>query len=89
MEDFFKAMIAKTDWMKTLTGVTVLFVFTFQAYFLGFHEIPKGNEPVFHILFGIIDTAMVGLIQYYFGSSKGSQDKQRTIDKMNDEKNNS
>ncbi len=87
MKDFVQAFIAKTDWMKTLTGVTVLCVFAFQAYFLGFHEIPKGNEPVFHILFGIIDTAMVGLVQYYFGSSKGSQDKQEIIKRQQEQQN--
>lgn len=84
MENFIKLFLAKTDWMKTATGITVLCVFSFQAYFLGFHEVPKGNEPVFHILFGIIDTSMVGLVQYYFGSSKGSQDKQEIIKQQNE-----
>jgi hypothetical protein len=87
MIEFLKEFASKTDWMKTGTGLTVLFVFSFQAYFLGFHEIPKGNEPVFHILFGIIDTSMVGLVQYYFGSSKGSQDKQEIIKSQNEKLN--
>lgn len=77
-------IMSKTDWMKTATGATVLCVFAFQAYFLGFHEVPKGNEAIFHILFGIIDTSMISLVNYYFGSSKGSQDKQKIIDKQNE-----
>lgn len=87
MKEFIQGFVAKTDWMKTCTGLTVLFVFAFQAYFLGFHEVPKGNEPVFHILFGIIDTSMVGIVQYYFGSSKGSQDKQEIIKQQNEKLN--
>lgn len=88
MKDLIQLFIAKTNWMKTMIGVGMLVVFMFQAYFLAYHEIPEGNEGMFHVLFGIIDTSMVTLFQYYFGSSKGSQDKQETIAKQAEQNNN-
>jgi predicted CDP-diglyceride synthetase/phosphatidate cytidylyltransferase len=84
MSDAVKHFMQKTDWMKTVVGVTVLFVFTFQCIFLAKWEIPERNENAFHILFGIVDFSMSNLLQYYFGSSKGSQDKQEIIKAQNE-----
>lgn len=86
-KQYLAIFLDKTDWMKTLAGVTILVAFLFQVYFLAFHTIPEGNEPMFHTIFGMIDVNMVTLFQYYFGSSKGSQDKQKTIDKQNEKVN--
>lgn len=89
MKEFIQGMVAKTNWMKSILGMGILSAFLFQCWFLSFYQIPEGNEGMFHVLFGIIDTNMIIQFNYHYGSSKGSQDKQRTIDKINDEKNNS
>ncbi len=79
--------LAKTgqrDYMTYIVGGLVLLVFSFQVLFLAFKTIPEGNEKMFYYLMGIVDTAVVSIVSYYFGSSKGSKDKQQTIDRLKD-----
>jgi hypothetical protein len=53
------------------------------------YDLSDAKETIIVHILGIIEGMLLMIGNYYFGSSKGSQDKQRTIDKMNDEKNNS
>lgn len=79
--------LAKTgqrDYMTYIVGGLVLLVFAFQVWFLSYRTIPVGNEKMFYYLMGIVDTAVVSIVSYYFGSSKGSKDKQATIDRLKD-----
>jgi len=63
------------------TGV-ILFSFT-VVILLFFVEIPEGNKDVVNFILGIIiGTGLVGIFQYFFGSSQGSKDageKLRTL----------
>jgi len=48
--------------------------FTILA-FVFFSKIPPENANVLNTLLGVLSTVQVGIINYYFGSSKGSADK--------------
>lgn len=45
-------------------------------------EVPKENERTLDIMLGSLGTAWIGIIFYYFGSSQGSAQKQKQIEKM-------
>ena len=74
--------------LKLATGLGTISAFLFCVYALFFLDIPTGNrELVIHLL-GIIEGVFVGsMATYYFGSSKGSSDKNEVIKKQLDEKN--
>lgn len=79
MIDEIRKQIAKADLMKTLTGVIILSVFCALVAALILQEMPEGNrEIIIHVL-GIIEGAVMAIVTYYFGSSKGSHDKQEIL----------
>ena len=78
--DYFR----RVDIMKTLTGLCMLSVFSFLVRYLVMHELPEANrEIVIHIL-GIIEGAVMAVVTYYYGSSKGSQEKSEQLKKQNE-----
>lgn len=62
-------------------------IFTFSALvitLLFFVEIPSDNQRIIDMAIGILlGTGLVGIIQFFYGSSKSSEDKTNIIDKMN------
>lgn len=85
MIEFLKMMAHKTDWMKTFVGVTVMAVFVFQAVWIIVRPIPEENKEIVHFMLGEVVGMALTLPQYYFGSSKGSQEKTEIIRKQNEE----
>jgi uncharacterized membrane protein HdeD (DUF308 family) len=80
--DFLKNLLNRTDLLKVISALTVLLCFFLIVYALVFLQIPEQNrEPLLHVL-GIIDALLGLIVGYYFGSSKGSQQKTELIDKM-------
>lgn len=76
--DYFK----RVDIMKTVTGLIILAVFCYLVSKIVTQELPETNrEIVIHVL-GIIEGAVMAIVTYYFGSSKGSQHKQEILDKQ-------
>ena len=74
--------LGKFDFMFYLSGVTGLAAFGFMIYVLVFVDLKPGNKELFVHLLGMIEGVALSIFAYYFGSSKGSQEKQKTIDKM-------
>lgn len=85
MIEFIKGFITKTDWMKTFVGITVMSVFVFQAVWIIVRPIPEENREIVHFMLGEVVGMALTLPQYYFGSSKGSQEKTEIIRKQNEE----
>lgn len=48
------------------------------------YEVPQASRDLLNILLGIMSGAQVAIMQYYFGSSKGSSDKNQLM--MNKDK---
>lgn len=49
------------------------------TYLLIFHEAPMGSKEILSIAFGVILGKVGTVIDYFFGSSKGSTDKTEAL----------
>ncbi len=45
-------------------------------------DVPAANKDILNIMLGSLGTAWVSIVGFYFGSSKGSDDKNKIIDKL-------
>ena len=60
----------KTDYIKTLTALSIILAFNMVGFVLSFLEIPEGNKELFVHFIGIIEGAFVGsLVGYYWTRS--------------------
>lgn len=79
MKELIAIFIAKTDWMKTFVGIAMIAIFAFMVYAIVYVALPESaKEIIIHVL-GIMEGAVMGIVMYYYGSSKGSQDKNEII----------
>ena len=86
MKEFLQAMVVKTDWMKTFVGAAFVGLFVFSVCYVLMLAVPEGNREIAHFMIGEVSGVALTIAAYYFGSSKGSQEKQRTLDKISDDK---
>jgi len=70
--------------IKVCAGVVVLLVFLLNVVAINFHPIPKGNEDAATRTSGMIETVVVFVIGYYFGSSLGSSKRADQINRLMD-----
>ena len=69
----------KVDTIKTSVSFAIIISFLMIVYALIYKVIPIENkEALIHVL-GIIEGALISIVSFYFGSSKGSQQKQDVI----------
>jgi hypothetical protein len=73
----------KSSWMAKnimpiLTMVVTVGFFGMLGYMLKY-EVPESNERIMDILLGSLGTAWITMVSFYFGSSKGSEDKSKHI----------
>ena len=80
--DVVKAL-GHVDWMMYFTGLVGLIAFGFILYVLVYITIPIDNRDLFIHAIGMVEGVAVSIFSYYFGSSKGSHDKDRFIKKLN------
>jgi membrane protein CcdC involved in cytochrome C biogenesis len=79
MKELLKDYLDKVDIMKSIVGLTILIVFSVLVMKVIHEEIPDNNrEIVIHIL-GIVEGALMALVTFYYGSSKGSQKKDQLL----------
>lgn len=71
--------IALKDWVVKVLALGVFGVFCATEYLLVFHQIPMTNKDMFNQILGIMYGAVGLVLSYYFGSSHGSQEKDKTI----------
>lgn len=79
LKDIIHYVLGKTDWMKTAVGLFFLYLFDKLVNHLLETPIPIENSEVVLFTAGEIAGAALTIAAYYFGSSKGSQDKSETI----------
>jgi uncharacterized membrane protein len=77
-------MFAKADWMKTIVGISIIGIFSFMVYMIFAYDMSDTKETIIVHVLGIIEGMLIMIGNYYFGSSKGSQDKQEIIKQQNE-----
>lgn len=66
----------------SLIGATILF-----DYFLLFKEIPTANKDMVNTIAGMLNSGgVIAIVQFFFGSSKGSSDKQDMLNTLTNKK---
>lgn len=86
LKDIVHYLLSKTDWMKTFTGVSNVLIFSYMVYMLLNVPLSETNKLIIIHILGIMEGAYISQNNYYFGSSKGSQDKSETIKRQIDDK---
>ena len=67
--------------MMAALAVIVVVLFIGMVVTLFFVEIPKANGELVYALAGMIGTGFITILNWFFGSSKGSSDKTDIIAK--------
>jgi len=75
------AKTGKTDWLMYVTGITALVAFLTMIAWAMFGQIEGIREKVFFHILGFVEGTALSIFAYYFGSSKGSSDKTKMLDK--------
>jgi len=81
LKDIINNFLGRTDWMKTFVGISFVSLFIFTVVYILTRAIPEGNREIAHFISGEVAGVALTIAVYYFGSSKGSQDKSETIKK--------
>lgn len=69
------------DIMMMVAGGVALVAFLLVLVTVLFIDIPEKNEKLVYHVLGITEGVAISVFTYYFGSSKGSADKQKKIEK--------
>lgn len=73
--ELIKYILGKTDWMKTIVGLSIIGLFSYLVYMVFVYDLPETKENIIIHILGIIEGMLLTIGNYYFGSSKGSQEK--------------
>jgi hypothetical protein len=84
MVELIKYMLSKADWMKTVVGLAFIGIFSFMVYMIFEYELSETKENIIIHILGIIEGMLLTIGNYYFGSSKGSQEKTEIIKQQNE-----
>jgi hypothetical protein len=75
------AKSGKKDWFQIVVGFMGISMLGFCLYVLVFRDIPMNNKELFVHFIGIIEGVALSIFGYYFGTSKGSNDKTNLLSK--------
>lgn len=73
--ELIKYILGKTDWMKTIVGLSIISIFSLIVWGVFMLELPETKENIIIHIIGVMEGMLVMIGNYYFGSSKGSQEK--------------
>ncbi|MEQ8547633.1 MAG: hypothetical protein RIC03_06970 [Cyclobacteriaceae bacterium] len=73
------AKAGKMDWMMQVVGLVVLTVFVLCVVTVLFFDLK--NENLAHLIIGEVIGITVGMVAYYYGTSKSSADKTKLLTK--------
>lgn len=69
------AKLGAVDWMMYLSGIVGLSCFALVVWAIIFYKVPE--NALLHQLVGMVEGVAISIFAYYFGSSKGSKDKDK------------
>jgi hypothetical protein len=65
-------------------GTVIVVAFFVLLYILIKHEVPQANSGLLNLIVGALLTSFATVVGYFFGSSKGSAEKDEQIRKLNE-----
>lgn len=71
--------IAVRDHTPALLAGAVVLGFFGLLGFMAFHDVPPANATALNLMIGTLGAAVGAVLQYYFGSSRGSQEKDKML----------
>ncbi len=74
--------LKKVDTMKTVVGIVFMSIFAFTVVYILKTPVPKENTEIAHFMMGEVSGVALTIASYYFGSSKGSQEKSEALHKQ-------
>ncbi len=82
----------KASWLSKNTAYILDFIFVFAflwLLYLIFEKIvPESNKEIFYMAFGSLGTIVVTIVSFHRGTSKGSEEKQKSLDRISRNKQN-
>jgi uncharacterized membrane protein len=79
IKEIVKDLFSKIDPIKFAVAFCVMYVFITLVNKLITEEIPKENREIIIHLIGMVEGVVATLVSFYFGSSKGSQSKDKLL----------
>lgn len=73
--------IAVRDKIPAILAIAVTVGFFSLLALLAFHEIPAAAHDILMTMIGVLGSAWMGIVTYYFGSSAGSAEKTKLLAK--------
>lgn len=70
------------NWTGAVIGVSLVGIMAFITWALVYVPMPEANENVMTVLIGILSTAVITIVNFYFGSSSTQKKQQDTIDTL-------
>lgn len=84
MRDFLKHLFDRLDFMQFFVGFCVMMIFFMLIWALIYRAIPEANKDMVNHAIGLVEGAVIMVVGYYYGSSKGSAKKDEAL-KVKDE----
>lgn len=84
MKAILKTILDKTDLMQFFVGICVMGIFFMLINALIYREIPEANKDMVNHAIGLVEGAVIMVVGFYYGSSKGSAKKDEAL-KQKDE----
>lgn len=84
MRDLFKNILDRIDILQFMVGCCVMGIFFMLIYALLYKNIPADNRDMVNHAIGLVEGAVIMVVGYYYGSSKGSAMKDKAL-KLKDE----
>lgn len=75
MRDILKHFFDRVDIMQFFVGLSVMGIFFMLIYALIYRAIPIDNKDMVNHAIGLVEGAVIMVVGYYYGSSKGSARK--------------
>lgn len=78
--------LPNASWLSKNTGYILDFVFTaafiIMLLIIFYRAVPDNNKELFYMAFGALTTYVGSTVNFHRGTSKGSEDKQKLIERL-------
>lgn len=69
-------------WVQNIAAAFVIVLFGSMLFMIFWKGVPEENKEIFYSMLGVLGTLTTTIFNYWFGSSQGSVNKQRELNKF-------